>query len=76
MVIRLRECWGVGPVLTIQIGVEVSISGWLTTYLVRERGANANAGFAVTGFWGGMTVGRIVLIPFTNKVGYQFSIYF
>ncbi|TXT04779.1 hypothetical protein VHUM_04047 [Vanrija humicola] len=60
----------------VYIGVEVAISGWLTTYLVRERGANANAGFAVTGFWGGMTVGRIVLIPFTNKVGYQFSIYF
>ncbi|KAL1411114.1 hypothetical protein Q8F55_002064 [Vanrija albida] len=60
----------------VYIGVEVAISGWCTTYLVRERGAGDNAGFVVTGFWGGMTVGRVILIPFTNKVGYQFSIYF
>ncbi|BEI90929.1 uncharacterized protein CcaverHIS019_0309990 [Cutaneotrichosporon cavernicola] len=59
----------------LYVGVEVSISGWLTSFLINERGASAAAGYAVTGFWGGMSVGRIVLIPVTKKIGYQFSIY-
>ncbi|GMK53546.1 hypothetical protein CspeluHIS016_0101320 [Cutaneotrichosporon spelunceum] len=59
----------------LYVGVEVSISGWLTSFLINERGATAAAGYAVTGFWGGMSVGRIVLIPVTKKIGYQFSIY-
>jgi fucose permease len=59
----------------LYVGVEVSISGWLTSFLIGERGATAAAGYAVTGFWGGMSVGRIVLIPVTKKLGYQFSIY-
>lgn len=59
----------------LYVGVEVSISGWLTSFLIAERGATAAAGYAVTGFWGGMSVGRIVLIPVTKKIGYQFSIY-
>lgn len=59
----------------LYVGVEVSLSGWLTTFLIKERGGSAASGYAVTGFWGGMSVGRIVLIPVTKKIGYQFSIY-
>lgn len=53
----------------------MALSGWLTTFLIRERGGTAASGYVVTGFWGGMSVGRIVLIPVTKKIGYQFSIY-
>lgn len=59
----------------LYIGLEVGTSSWLTTFLIRERGASAAAGYAVTGFWGAMTVGRILLIPVTHKIGSQTAIY-
>lgn len=59
----------------LYIAVEVGTSSWLTTFLIRERGASAAAGYAVTGFWGAMTIGRILLIPVTHKLGPQTAIF-
>lgn len=59
----------------LYIAVEVGTSSWLTTFLIRERGASAAAGYAVTGFWGAMTVGRVLLIPVTHKLGPQTAIF-
>lgn len=59
----------------LYIGVEVGTSSWLTTFLIRERGAGPAAGYAVTGFWGAMTLGRILLIPVTHRLGSQTAIY-
>lgn len=59
----------------LYVGLEVGTSSWLTTFLINERGASAAAGYAVTGFWGAMTVGRILLIPVTHRLGSQTAIY-
>jgi fucose permease len=78
--------WALMGFSFLYIGVEVAISSWMvswsvtkssqqTSFLIEKRGGNANAGYAVTGFWGGMTVGRVVLLPVTNFLGYQPSIY-
>ncbi|CAK9782537.1 unnamed protein product [Cutaneotrichosporon oleaginosum] len=67
--------WALMGFSFLYIGVEVAISSWMTSFLIEKRGGNANAGYAVTGFWGGMTVGRVALLPVTNYLGYQPSIY-
>lgn len=59
----------------LYIAVEVGTSSWLTTFLIRERGAGPSAGYVVTGFWGAMTVGRILLIPVTHRIGPQKALY-
>lgn len=61
--------------LTDQMGVEVTIGGWATTFLIEERGGNSSSGYVSSGFFGGLTVGRIVLIPVTNWLGHRKSVY-
>ncbi|KAL1641682.1 hypothetical protein SLS58_005960 [Diplodia intermedia] len=43
-------------------GSEVALGGWMVTFLMEIRHGTAFAsGLAVSGFWGGLTVGRFVL---------------
>ncbi|THV54381.1 hypothetical protein BGAL_0028g00370 [Botrytis galanthina] len=50
-------------------GAEVSISGWVVYFLQQTRGANNNAGYVTSGFWGGITLGRFLLSPIGHKIG-------
>ncbi|KAI9634043.1 major facilitator superfamily domain-containing protein [Dioszegia hungarica] len=59
----------------LYMGVEVAIGGWATTFLIQERGGNSSSGYVTSGFFGGLTVGRIVLIPVTNRLGHRLSVY-
>nr|XP_019008732.1 uncharacterized protein I206_06414 [Kwoniella pini CBS 10737]OCF47513.1 hypothetical protein I206_06414 [Kwoniella pini CBS 10737] len=61
--------------MLIYVGVEVTIGGWATSFLLDERGGNDNSGYVSSGYFGGLTVGRIVLIPVTKKLGNYLSIY-
>ena len=55
--------------LLIYVGVEVSIGGWVVTFMRRVRKADAfDAGLTSTGFWLGVTVGRLVLGFVTARV--------
>ncbi|WVW78708.1 hypothetical protein I302_100668 [Kwoniella bestiolae CBS 10118] len=56
-------------------GIEVSVGGWATSFLTDERGGNDNSGYVTAGYFGGLTVGRIVLIPVTKRIGNHMSIY-
>lgn len=42
-------------------GSEVSLGGWIVSYLIDSRGANTSYGYVLSGFWGGLTLGRLVL---------------
>ncbi|KAF2728967.1 MFS general substrate transporter [Polyplosphaeria fusca] len=51
-------------------GAEVSISGWVITFLIKYRGGDpASVGYVTAGFWGGITMGRFVLTHFAPKIG-------
>jgi fucose permease len=42
--------------------LEVTTAGWTASYLEEHRGASATlAGLAVSGFWAGITLGRLVM---------------
>lgn len=48
--------------LLFYVGAEVSIGGWIVTFMLRVRhGTNFASGIVATGFWLGVTVGRFVL---------------
>lgn len=56
-------------------GGEVSIGGWIVTYLLDYRGANNNYGYVASGFWGGLTLGRLILTrPLHKYLGARRSI--
>lgn len=51
-------------------GAEVSISGWLISFLIAYRHSNpARVGFVTAGFWGGITLGRFLLAHSAHLLG-------
>lgn len=57
-------------------GAEVSISGWVISFLLATRHGNTSSlGYVTSGFWGGITVGRFVLSHPAHKVGEKIFVY-
>ncbi|KAJ9481891.1 hypothetical protein VN97_g11564 [Penicillium thymicola] len=57
------------------VGVEVALGGWIVTFMIRVRQGSAFAsGMTATGFWLGITVGRVVLGFVTPRVGEKVAI--
>ncbi|WVQ84076.1 hypothetical protein IAT38_006221 [Cryptococcus sp. DSM 104549] len=56
------------------VGIEVTIGGWATSFLIDQRGGDSNSGYVSAGYFGGLTVGRIVLIPVSHYLGPHRSI--
>jgi hypothetical protein len=40
----------------VYIGVEITIGGWIVTYVIEERGGGHDAGYISSGFFGGESV--------------------
>ncbi|KAL3462687.1 major facilitator superfamily domain-containing protein [Aspergillus heterothallicus] len=57
------------------VGVEVAIGGWIVTFLMRVRdGGDFASGMGSTGFWLGITCGRVVLGFVTPRIGEKIAI--
>ncbi|KAL8967577.1 MAG: hypothetical protein Q9183_002854 [Haloplaca sp. 2 TL-2023] len=51
-------------------GAEVSISGWVISFLITYRnGDPSRVGYVTAGFWAGITIGRFVLSHPAHKLG-------
>lgn len=58
-----------GPIANI-FECTVSLGGWIVVFMTRVRNASSFVGgAAATGFWGGMTVGRLFLPFLTMRIG-------
>lgn len=55
--------------ILIYVGVEVTIGGWIVTYIIEERNGGPSAGYVASGFFGGLTLGRVILLPVNKWVG-------
>jgi len=53
----------------IYVGVEVTVGGWTITYVIRQRGGGPSSGYISTGFFGGLTLGRVCLLWLNQKIG-------
>jgi len=61
--------------LMVNTGIEITIGGWIVTFLVLVRGGGPSSGYVETGFFGGITLGRVVLVRVTKKIGPVNAIY-
>ncbi|KAI0323777.1 MFS general substrate transporter [Cubamyces sp. BRFM 1775] len=68
-VFRLRAVHLMAFFILTYVGVEVTLGGWIVTYVIKERHGGANSGYISSGFFGGLTVGRIALLWLNKKVG-------
>jgi fucose permease len=56
--------------LAVYVGVELGVGTWGYSYLVQARGLSASlAGFAVSGYWLGLTAGRFLISPVAGRIG-------
>lgn len=56
-------------------GAEVSNSGWIVSYLINYRnGDPAQVGYVSSGFWAGITIGRLVLTHFARRIGERVTV--
>ena len=57
-------------------GAEVSISGWVISFLINARnGDPASVGYVTSGFWGGITLGRFLLSQPAHLIGEKRFVY-
>ncbi|ETS86276.1 hypothetical protein PFICI_00104 [Pestalotiopsis fici W106-1] len=57
-------------------GSEVSISGWVISFLITMRnGDPTRVGYVSSGFWAGITLGRFFLSPLAARIGEKRFVY-
>ncbi|KJY01960.1 MFS transporter like protein [Zymoseptoria brevis] len=57
------------------VGIEVALGGWIVEFMIRVRDANPfSSGMSATGFWLGITVGRVVLGFVTPRIGEKLAL--
>lgn len=70
-----RVTWLCALFLLGYVGIEVALGGWIVKFMLEVRdGAEFASGMTATGFWMGLTVGRIVLGFVTPKLGEKLAI--
>ncbi|PVI08567.1 MFS general substrate transporter [Periconia macrospinosa] len=70
-----RVTWLCALFLLGYVGAEVALGGWIVKFMLEVREAEDFAsGMTATGFWLGLTVGRIVLGFVTPKLGEKLAI--
>jgi len=70
-----RVTWICAIFLLGYVGIEVALGGWIVTFMIRVRnGGRFASGMTATGFWLGITVGRVVLGFVTPRIGEKVSI--
>ncbi|KAH7114442.1 major facilitator superfamily domain-containing protein [Dendryphion nanum] len=70
-----RVTWACALFLLGYVGIEVALGGWIVKFMLEVRkGGDFASGMTATGFWMGITVGRIVLGFVTPKIGEKMAI--
>ncbi|TFL07866.1 major facilitator superfamily domain-containing protein [Pterulicium gracile] len=59
----------------VYVGTEVTIGGWTVTYIIEERGGGPSAGYISSGFFGGLSLGRVALLWVNKKIGERRVVY-
>lgn len=70
-----RTTWIAALFLLGYVGAEVALGGWIVVFMMNVRnGAAFASGMVATGFWLGITIGRVVLGFVTPYIGEKRSI--
>ncbi|PLN82893.1 MFS general substrate transporter [Aspergillus taichungensis] len=65
-----KAVWIMNGFCFLYVGAEVTSGGWLTQFLISVRhGDPKQVGYIASVYWGGFTVGRVVLADITHQLG-------
>jgi fucose permease len=69
-VLRLRVVWLAAFFLLFYVGTETSVGSWSYSFLIEQRhGSILFSGWIVSGYWMGLTLGRLMLARVTQRFG-------
>lgn len=69
MVATNKLVWLFASTFFFYVGAEVTLGGWITTFMIAIRHGSVNQmGYITTAFWGGITVGRLALSFLGGKI--------
>ena len=75
LALKQKVTWICAAFLLAYVGTEVSLGGWIVTFMIRIRhGQPFASGMTATGFWLGFTVGRVTLGFITPKIGERLAV--
>ncbi|KAG8773969.1 hypothetical protein FRC12_002212 [Ceratobasidium sp. 428] len=74
-ILSLRVVYILAFFCLVYVGTEVTIGGWIVTFLIDKRGGGASAGYVSSGFFAGLMLGRLALIWVNQKVGERRVVY-
>ncbi|KAI4104512.1 MAG: hypothetical protein LQ339_003815 [Xanthoria mediterranea] len=73
--LKQKVTWICASFLLCYVGLEVSLGGWIVNFMIRVRKAQPfPSGMTATGFWLGLTVGRVVLGFITPMIGERIAV--
>ncbi|KAL1760305.1 major facilitator superfamily domain-containing protein [Schizophyllum commune] len=73
-IFRLKNMHILAVFILVYVGVEVTIGGWIVSYVIDERGGGPDSGYISSGFFAGLMLGRLVLLWVNAKVSHSFKI--
>ncbi|KAM5537672.1 hypothetical protein V8D89_008750 [Ganoderma adspersum] len=68
-VFRLRAVHLMALFAFTYVGHEVTAGSWIVTYVINQRHGGPSSGYTSSGFYGGLMVGRIALLPVSKWIG-------
>lgn len=68
-ILSLKNVHLLASFILVYVGVEFTLGGWIVTYVIQLRGGGENAGYISSGFFAGLTVGRLALLWVNKLVG-------
>ena len=70
LALRQRQVWLAALFLLFYVGTEVSLGSWSFSFLTQERGGQILfSGWIVSGYWVGLTLGRLLLGKVAQRIG-------
>lgn len=73
--LRNKVTWLIALFTFFYQGAEVSIGGWIVTFLQESRNGGKSVGYVASGFWSGVTLGRLLLTgPMYKYIGPRRSV--
>jgi fucose permease len=68
-VIRQRAVLFAAALLSVYVGLEISVGNWAYNYLLEGRSfSGLLAGYIVSGYWLGLTLGRFLISPIAARI--------
>ncbi|KAI0631012.1 MFS general substrate transporter [Trametes polyzona] len=74
-VLGLKEVHVLSMFSLIYVGLEVTMGGWSVTYILERRNGDSNSGYIASGFFGGLMLGRILLMWLNKKIGERLALF-